>query len=696
MAQKTKIPPKNYPAPIGHGEGYATGFWAHSPGEYFAALGLLNCTGTKGYWHSNGNFYTDRPIDELLQTIQDSYTVRPWFSPWNNESLWGLVRNGKEPAAIPVNWRWEEFQTVWDKLCAVLDPIDAQLRVDKPNKKIDPKTAKPVYLPALQQFEGKAAQWWRSALVWAKVPRKKSVIFEIANNALLGSGGNVGKTEYSAKYFEAMRTAFTEDGAMTPEAIAELRAIISGESVPNTTQEAALWGHLAPLADSALDYKKGGTYNNYAPPGTSAQAASPWAVALAIEGISLIWGDIRTVGDTGEAGDTANIELRFPLHLKGVCGDLVGHDYAVDKKGVTELWLPLWSEPLKSRTITRELNEAWQGRLRSNVIDTLDMRQYMAQSAAGADVHRLVRYAFIDNRKSKDTAGTVYQGLVKLGGTDLFSELHQWRRQIHPNDKQPNAQYQNYYALSEAFTRCAQGMIRPSDLIIRLGEVELYNSPQTKKRLGPCPNVAASTVIAAYRQEATAEFRLALSLASAGLRRNISKARYNPNTRHWFWSEDSPKVATVQLDGMLLSLLRLWFAADGIRPRPFIGAQSQDIAAFIAGVTDNRRLLQLAIGLSLCEINQSVREATRSTADTYWPIPNVYKVGRRLLWDNAEAHFSLAGINALGQGDLRGLISAARQQQIKASLPPQITPATGRRLLLSLAFPVQPLHNNSL
>ncbi len=212
----------------------------------------------------------------------------------------------------------------------------------------------------------------------------------------------------------------------------------------------------------------------------------------------------------------------------------------------------------------------------------------------------------------------------------------------------------------------------------------------------------------AYAENRSSEFRLAAALASTGLRRHISKARYSQAKDVWFWSTQAHSVRSQSLTVLADDLLHQWHEEEHHpSKRPHINASEADIQLLIEGVLDDSLILKLAIGLSLCRVPSQLFDGEPAAT------PTAYQLAARLLWGK-ETTLSQSVINGLRRGSTVPLQTHAQKQQvtrlrlqiptrgandtedfrkqqsvpIAGLLPPNTS--NGQRIATALIFPVKP------
>ena len=273
-----------------------------SLGNYLASLGLLRVLSRK--WPSVRIAWRD----EVLQVIGGP--------PSMEELLDELVRvaSGRE---------WTEYGKAWS---------DAQKKGTKA------KSGEPLALWQAHADENQLELFAAHA-----VPHTR-----VSFNPLLGSGGNAGRRDFAAGWRQAVdalaaartstpkkskgrgKKAPVSDGdavSAPEERRKELRAFLLGQPVTRLVEK---------LAAGSWFSEATKLYNSGQSPAREGQI-SPWAMALACEGLALLAG-----GASRRLGSRSRVAGAFPFVAQPAASEKAGE---VDRvRG--ELWAPLWQRPM--------------------------------------------------------------------------------------------------------------------------------------------------------------------------------------------------------------------------------------------------------------------------------------------------------------------------------------------------------------
>jgi CRISPR-associated protein Csx17 len=653
---------------------------------WLKAIGLLRLSETMGYWANDCFYLGIDSAESLVENILKHYQPKPFVSPWNSYSIFNKpddLRTVLESQSERYALMREGYQELQDAMRAL--NIEGQSAAQK-------KLTLMADLP--HQVSNLYWQEWINAV--GLLTHTKSGPRFLCND-LLGTGGNVGTTDFCTVYFQVCSQLWDLDtGESAAETEAFIRASILGEPLPKTLLLQGLLGHtypaadyfddLAPSSSSQADYLDNG--------GRSSQLANPIDLILYLEGAATFTGKAVPRNQVENEGDQEYTLAAYPLLLEVNSGsadtsDRTGRSY--------EVWLPLWNDPMDWHDFQDLVTTDLAFRLKNQVVDTLDMLDVITQVDEYRGLSRFARFG-LWQRKGQGNY-LIHVGLATPGKTDFGAELREWRLLTRPTANHSQAQYNLLSAIHKTLYRLQQGNAEATTAIRLLGQLELLHS-RIQTKVPPVPQLKQEWVEAVYNELPISEVELAAALASTALthkesghsaysfRRLLSSARYVPDKKTWFWSKDhTDRLKTASLEALCLSLLRIW-NEDKTR-HPSFGwtyrASPDAIAAFIAGSTNDSLILELALGFALCRIPTSLAPITKTQ-----PLPEPYKYAASLQW-NRETVLTTQTINGLISGSTVPLSCQLAAIQKPVVLPSQI--AIGKRCALALAFPCQPFYS---
>ena len=653
---------------------------------WLKAIGLLRLSGAIGYW-ANDCFYLEiESIENLVENILNHYQPKPFISPWNSYSLFNKAE-GLEAVLASKSERYVLMREGYQELQSALQSLNAAGQ-SAAQKKLTLMADLPRRVNNSYWLE------WINA-VGLMTNTQKGPRFLC--NDLLGTGGNVGTTDFCTVYFQVCSQLWNLDtGKPSAETEAFIRSSVMGKPQSKTLLLQALLGHTHPAADYFDDLAPSGTSQaDYLDNGGgSSQLANPIDLILYLEGAATFAGKAIPRNEVENEGDQEYTLAAYPLLLEVNSGsadtsDRTGRAY--------EVWLPLWEQPMDWENFQDLVTRDLSFRLKNQVVDTIDMLDKITQVDEYRGLSRFSRFG-LWTRKGQGKY-LVHVGLATPGETDFGAELRKWRILARPTEKHSQAQYNLLTAIQKTLYRLQQGNTEVTTAIRLLGQLEVLHS-RVQAKVPPVPQLGEKWVEAVYEEYPLAEVELAAALASTApthidsrsypFRRLLSSARYIPNKDTWFWSDaHNHKLKTSSLEALCLSLLKLWNELwEKDRYHPSFGwayrANPDAIAAFIAGRTNDQLILELALGFALCRIPSKLALFSNTQ-----PLPQPYQYAASLHWC-WDTKLTAQTVNGLLAGSTVPL-----SRQLAAIQKPVVLPntiAVGKRCALALVFPCHPFH----
>lgn len=654
---------------------------------WLKAIGLLRLSEARGYWLDDCFYLEIDSAASVVEKILNHYQPKPFASPWNSYSIFNKPDSLKS-VLTSQSERYVLMREGYHKIQDVLQTLDIK-KQSSAEKKLT------LMHHLTPQVESPDWHEWINA-VGLVTKTKKGPRFLC--NDLLGTGGNIGTTDFCTVYFQMCSSELWDlnTGEPSPKTEAFIRASILGETLPNTLLEQSLLGHTYPAADYFDDLApSGGSQADYLDNGgRSSQLANPIDLILYLEGATTFTGKAIPRNQVKNEGDQEYTFASYPLLLEVNSGSADTSDLS---ERSYEVWLPLWNEPKDWGDFQQMVTQDLSFRLTYQIVDTLDMLKLITQVDEYRGLSRFARFGLWQRKGQCNYL--VHIGLATPGGTDFAAELREWRLTARLTANHSQAQCNLLTAIHKALYRLQQGNAEATTVIRLLGQLEGLHS-RIQPKIPPVPQLGEKWVEAVYREYPIVEVELAAALASTSLihkqsghsaytfRRLLSSARYNPKTKSWFWSQEHHhKLKTASLEALCLSLLRVWHE-DKTR-HPAFGwtyrASPDAIAAFIAGNTNDSLILELALGFALCEIPATLAPHAKSQ-----PLPEPYKYAASLQW-NSQTVLTAQTINGLMSGSTVPLSRQLAAMQKPVVLPSNI--AIGKRSALALVFPCQPFYS---
>lgn len=651
---------------------------------WLKGLGLMAITGARGVWHADRFYLEVDSMQDLLEAVLERYTPKPIASPWNKSS--GFRKSGGVDQYINAGAKR------WSTVSATFRKIQTRLASEDLTKAS--RDLKLSLYPILRRsIRDRSFQDWLAAVLLIREVRGQP---KAELNTLLGKGGAISNVDLAKVYLNCCQMLWDlTSGEPSPNAKTFLEASIANQPLENSLVKKGILCHLSPIADFFGELSnKGG--KDYPANQTSTQLANPVDLILAIEGLLNFAGSLSEMRDGEFQGWSIAV---YPLLLEVNAGSAETSDRTQSFKNEMfkyEVWLPIWDQLMDIQEFRENVLSDLRVRAANQVSDTLDLFQLIANKSEGLKFERYSRFGFWKRKGDGDYA--IHTGIVAPDRSDIGSELRRWRKFVTPHPKQSHRLYNLLMALEQVLTKLAQGVASIQELLILLGRVELALSEQAAAYHPPQPMLSEAWVQQAYLENASPEFRLASVLASTGLRRYLSRARYSNKKEVWFWSKAAHPVRSQSLMALAEDLLRQWNEDDYHPSDQFhINASAADIQLLIEGGLDEALIVELAVGLSLCKIPTCLFEYQPAS------IPVAYQLAAKLLWDR-EKTLNRAAIAGLQRGSTIPLQTQAKKQQItrlRLLHQPMHKPATpitgilppntsnGSRMTTALIFPIR-------
>ena len=688
-----------------------TGLRAEPLAQYLAALGVLRLVAEQvdaeatGHWRDDTFVLTSElDEDQLVEFFVASYRPSPVLGPWNGGSGFYPKDNtdGLDAILGSDTDRFAEYRKVIGEVRVVLGNLGLEAKPDK-------KAKTELIVRLRSELSDSALDWVDAALVLTNDGEKFP--------PLLGTGGNDGRLEFSNNFMKRIADLLLGKVSADPRIV---RGFLFGE--PTQALQGAPVGQFYPSQAGGVNATAGFD---------AASQINPWSFVLMIEG-ALVPSSTATRRLESSRGGS----LSFPFSVRSA---MVGYASASPEETRDELWLPLWTAPATFREVrhlyaegrakvpTRRGGKADQ----REAVDGLDFARAIASLGVNRGIDSFARFGFQQRNGLSFFAVPLGRWIVRRSkGADLLAELDAWltRLRSHVNSGKASA------SVASA-TRRLEGAIMEVcqredwttmlEVLIALGELESTISRAKERPLEPLPSLSPQWY-SLTKGDPTPEYRLAASLASAGLRPRLIPVE-RKGKRHWSWLPASSKtatwMATASLETNLIELLRRREIEDqqgekrrhqadawaiGIADarekagRPRVWASLADIAAFIDGPRvsgiDENRLEALVWGLSL--IDWARVSPQPSPQDRELP-PAGYMLmalarERFLPGSAVELLPSTPGMlanAAAGRLDDATLLAIRRLHGIGLSFPVRRLGddrARARRITAALAFPLSP------
>jgi CRISPR-associated protein Csx17 len=616
--------------------------------SYLKALAVLRLVAeqadpnARGLWRDD-TFHLVTTLDE--QALVDFF-LRRWeptalVSPWNKGSgFFSAADKGLTPLRTSTAPRFAPLRAGIEAAASLLTEMDAAVAAEKAIKaesnavkdaaarealRKDPvykqrlaraarecKRLKDELQPECQRrWRGGALRWLRAAVVLHSDGKPEFP-------ALLGTGGNDGKLDFTNNAYQRLGDLFAldaVDGGPRPGAEEALRS--------------SLWG------DPALGRQKGGIgqFSPAASGGANATSGplaesllNPWDLPLLLEGSVLF-----SASSTRRLAGRGPAQAAAPFAVRGNASGYGSASATEDGAGTRgEQWMPLWDRPWTLSELASVLAEGrCQVGTRTGETAT-DVARAVARLGVARGVSSFERYGYLTRNGKSNYAIPLGRWAVHPEPRgQLLDDLDRgdwWGRvrRAARDDHAPASFVRAERALADAALAALSHGEQPSRwiaVLLALDDLEQQmvrsGAFTVKARLSPIPALSRGWVAAA--DDNAPELRLALSLAGAGRGGRSPdpvRAHWLPldrktgrfHTRERGLAQD-PRVVcagrSAEEDLVALVGRRLIEASDArtlpLQALPGTSAALSDLGALLAGGVDLERTMGLARALAALE-----------------------------------------------------------------------------------------------
>lgn len=623
--------------------------------SYLKALGVLRLVGqqkdknARGFWRGE-HFVLDSSLDRdaLMQFFRSEWEPTPVVAPWNGGS--GFWPSTSDEALRTIEASTDPRLRSLAATIAIARAAIRDLRlVDAPEKGVA-KTNLLVLLRA--RMSDKALEWLDAATVLTDN--------EPAYPALLGTGGNDGRQDFSNNFMQRILQVFAQ-----PSGIDGALLGIAGRTRTK--------GSLGQFSPTALD------------------RSDAWDFVLAIEGAQVLAG-----AATRRLESRDNEGLAFPFHVRAASAPSL----AEGEDGHGEIWLPRWTTSSSFREVRRLFAEGRAKTTSRSAANGLDFARSVASLGVDRGVSEFVRVSF-QPRNGKNHFATA---LGRIASQDaptvrLLGDIDAWLQRFRQKASGDNVPAR----VALAGRRLEQAMFEAvgggslGTVLVELGNAELALSRSlafaAKAFLNPLPRLQAGWTEAVA--DGSVEQRLGAALAGRrGMRGRLlpldPAGRFGRNDQEGFVFVDRPLVdnlhALLNREDVEESHGQSLPESTGM-PR----CSLSDIAAFIGGRVDDVVVEGWLRGAVLVEgglVLDVPRQAVLPPA-TFAVLSLVH--GRRL--GEEQLPRSTGVLARACAGDAAGATAAAIRRLNSSGRPLPIhaltePPKHTRRIAAALAFPL--------
>jgi len=660
--------------------------------HYLKALAILRLVAeqadsqARGWWEGDRfRLATKLSQEELEAFFLTRYAPTPMVAPWNGGTGF-YPKDKKAKLAIQglVNSTSIRFAPYQRAITAAQDLVGGRNEVPEKKDK--------------EEFLSRCKLIWRGG---HRDAMDAAVVLDSNNKpaypALLGSGFNDGRLDFTSNFMGRLLQLFSSDGSPSP-----IAASLLGD---------AFWRHssLGMIAKGAIGQflpgGAGGANSTNAPDGDA--SSNPWDFILMLEGAMLFKAHAtRCMGATQASRAAAPFSVRAQ-----------GAGYAssadTDEGSRGEQWMPLWSQPMKHGELKHLIGEGRAQLGSKTVKEPLDLARSVAQLGTARGIVAFQRYGYIERNGQANLAVPLGRFRVperSIPRLACIDDLDAWlpRLRRDARDKHATARLRLVeHQLSNALFAVTQHADVPScwqTVLLGLVEVEALSISSSKMKCGPAPRLRPDWVTVA--DDGSPEFRLAVAFAMQWDDKPFGSIR-----RHWIPGKNEETSAVMKGrcgidDAVALVKRRLIEASQHaqrrlpLKPAFKVSAHPADLVLLLSGNIDLDRTVALARAFMALDARQWAAHPAllQKPKHRYYPDDAWLAIRLTMLpWpispDNNQIAADPAIIRRLESGDaatavelsVRRLRSAGITTTVKCAV---VSKETARLWAAALAFPI--------
>jgi CRISPR-associated protein Csx17 len=660
--------------------------------SYLKALGVFRHVAKEEpsarlWWDREGFAWLRSRFDQdgLVDFFREKYEPSPITSPWNGGSGYYVGDNAQAITAVEGS-EHPRLVSLRQVISAARDLVRSTSTTSD-GKILD----KDAFLETWRSSCPDSALAWLDAAI---------VLTEVgpSMNPLLGTGGNDGRFEFSNNFLARLIECLPQLFAKPPTAMDVARLQLRGALYNDPVQ-------LTGAAVGMFDPGGAGLPNSSSAPAENA-IVNCWDFVLLLEGALLFGGGVARRLSTERA--TFPFTVREPVRI--------GHSLEMGADGKTrgETWLPIWRHPGSLSSIERLFAEGRTQDRKHQARSGREMLRAVADVGVDRGIASFERVVYAERFGRNYVAVPAGRVDVRpVQSVELTRAADPWLRRVRGIE---TAQVRRSVgALDRAAAEVASSPDEHAALerwLIGLAETQLAVARRPASRavsepthIRPLGGLDRRIVTGLAD---SAEHRLARALAAVG--RGLGEVGLRSllepvaPTRGWgfAWTGEraSADFSLLRPEPLLIALARQSTQESVPVERR---ARLADVSAFLAGETDDERLIRLAYAFTLCvPCDQRGAQAPRRTAG----IDRLYAACRLVTGDavaqrpegrerEVRRAPDVIPMLAAGNGALAGR-TAARRLRADGLAPARAlesidrTAAEARRIAAALAFPLHP------
>jgi CRISPR-associated protein Csx17 len=486
---------------------------------------------------------------------------------------------------------------------------------------------------------------------------------------LLLSGGNEGNLDFSNTFIQNLLAVFDKDTDASSE---------SSESWLNN----ALFSEATQLVgDSSSGYFAPGIRGgaNSTTGFSSKSHTNPWDFVFVMEGIVLF------TGNATKKLASHKYEVSFPFCVKASAGGYASGENKETTESKGEVWLPIWNS-FTSLTELQHIFSEGRGSVGKRLArNGVDFAQAVASLGVDRGLDSFYRYGILPRFGDSYFASPLQQIKVRRDPiiSDLLARCDEWISHFLSKAKSDTApssirrvanrlEAAIFAQASAAHSSAQKNSTTAQELLVALGECECVLARSEKWRtkpevsLRPIPYLPRDWVQAA--DNGSTEYRLAAALASLTF---FPVRQHLEPVNEWAKWDDAPKAKNqvVWNEGDIIDVLcamikRRFLLAKSAGEKSWpefarLTAWPCDIAAFIEGRIDEKRMAQLLWGLCLVDFSgESFSKETmpeRPSTETQQELPPAFYAQLKLCFarlpDDSKVPIEPIIFNLVASGD---------------------------------------------
>lgn len=530
--------------------------------------------------------------DELNAFFLEEYAPSPLLTPWNGGSGF-YPRDNKSGIDQLRNSSARRFADYTDAIraCAAVVGDRAEAPKDGPKAELQARCR--------QALSDRGVDWMAAAVVVASDASEKP-----AYPALLGSGGNDGRLDFTNNFMQRLMELFDpSDGRPRRSAVAQLAPALFGTTSRGLEGGLAI-GQFLPGAAGGFN-----AANGFA----GESLVNPWDFVLMLEGAILFGVSATRRLDSSSRGASAPFAVRAAAAGYGSAAD-------ADASARGEQWMPVWSSPATLGEIRRLFAEGRMQLGRDSARSALDAARALSTLGVSRGIDSFERFGYFERNGQANLAVPIGRFRVEpRPAVRLLDEIEDWVLGLRRAGDAKSASAANRRAIRDVDSATISVIQRGSSadwqgLLLALGNAESAWTARGRfaheTRARPIPALSPRWLDLA--DDGSLEFRVAAATASVGagplgahIRGNLLPLEAGPGVQLAFGAEslrDDPRVVIGErdliLDFVAVAARRMaesrqaglgrWSSTSGV-----LNLSLADVGSFVAGPIDDGKVLAL-------------------------------------------------------------------------------------------------------